>query len=134
MKLKLPKVKASKVLFSLRYFYIIIFILLAGSLVILGNFLYANFYQTISQSEEIILLKQEVAPDIIDTKKVETVLDQINKKPLRSEEINFDEIFDPFEKTSKNNPKEEEEIIIIEEPPVDVSSSTPEQNPTTPDL
>lgn len=132
MKLKLPKIKASKILFSLRYFYVLIFILLAGSLVILGNFLYTNFYQTISQSEEIVLLKQEVAPDIIDTKKVEAVLGQINKKPLQSEGINLDEVSDPFDKNSKNLIKEEESIIT-EEQPITISSSTPEQNPTTTD-
>ena len=54
--------------------------MIIGVLTLLGYFLYNNLYQTIAQSKEIILLKQEVAPDTIDLKKVNEALAAIEAK------------------------------------------------------
>ncbi|MDD2807065.1 MAG: hypothetical protein PHW95_00905 [Patescibacteria group bacterium] len=51
---------------------------------LLGLFLYQYFYQTIAQSEEIVLLKQEVAPDILDDDKVKKVLNRLDLKESTS--------------------------------------------------
>ncbi|NUM25164.1 MAG: hypothetical protein HUU49_00900 [Candidatus Buchananbacteria bacterium] len=123
MKIKLPKIKASKALFSLRYFYILIFVLLLTALALLGSFLYRNFYQTIAQSEEIILLKKEVAPDIIDINKVETVLNRLNKKSSTTDDINFDVITDPFNE-NKVNPEINQENTITNQAELPNQTST----------
>ncbi|OGY43135.1 MAG: hypothetical protein A3J62_03485 [Candidatus Buchananbacteria bacterium RIFCSPHIGHO2_02_FULL_38_8] len=96
MKLKLTKIKFFRIIFSLRntYILIIIAILLALSWVV--YFLYKNIYQTITQSEEIILLKQEVAPDTINMAKVNAVLESINKKTTSTESIEWEKIKNPF--------------------------------------
>lgn len=70
-------------------------ILIMGVLITLGLFLYKNFYQTITQSEEIILLKQEVAPDTINMKKVEAILKALEEKTTTTNII-WQEIKNPF--------------------------------------
>ncbi len=95
MKLKLPKIKIIQILLSLKYFYSLVTILVVGIIVILGLFLYNNLYQTIAQSKEIILLRQEVAPDSIDMEKVSKILEKLNKKTTAND-INWAEIKNPF--------------------------------------
>lgn len=96
MKFKLPKIRIFSILFSLKYLYVLILLLLIGLSGILGLFLYKNLYQTIAQTEEIMILRQEVAPDIIDMKRVEAILESLNKKTTTTEEINWQEIKNPF--------------------------------------
>lgn len=112
MKLKLPKIKKIKIfraLFSLKYFYVLVIILIIGVSGILGWFLYKNFYQTIAQTEEIILLKQEVAPDTINMGKVDSVLKFLDKKIKSTSTINWLKIRNPFISSPKSQPTPPEE-------------------------
>ena len=53
-------------------------------------FLYKNFYQTIAQSEEIIILKGKLAIENIDINKFESVIEKIKQKksPRQLKNIN----------------------------------------------
>lgn len=75
-------------------------IVIIGFVGVLGYFLYTNFYQTITQSQEVILLRQEVAPNYIDIEKVERILESLDKKTTTTPAINFQGIKNPFN-TSK---------------------------------
>ncbi len=125
MKIKLPNFKPAKTIFSLRYLYIVAFLLLIGAIAILGNFLYKNFYQTITQSEEIILLKKEVAPDIINIDKVERVLQLLTTKTAPELTINFDNIKNPFSTTPQPISP------VLGQPPVNLESQNNQQATTT---
>ena len=59
-----------------------------------------NLYLTITQSEQIILLKQEVAPETINIKTVDQVLEKIDTKIDPKEEINPAELDNPFDSYS----------------------------------
>jgi len=96
MKLKLSKIKRIKFSFSLRYFYVLVFMLVIVVISMLGFFLYKNFYQTIAQTEQIILLRKEVAPDTIDINKVNKVLDALDKKTTTTIDIEYSKIKNPF--------------------------------------
>jgi hypothetical protein len=85
MKFKLPKIKKIKFTFSLKYFYAIFILLIIGASAILILFLYKNFYVTIAQTEQIILLKKEVAPDFIDIDRVNKVLNALAEKATTPE-------------------------------------------------
>lgn len=95
MKLKLPKIKIFHILHSLKYFYWLIIVLIIGASVGLGWFLYKNLYQTIASSEQIILLKQDVAPDTINIAKVEAVLEAMDKK-VTADPIDWESATNPF--------------------------------------
>ena len=43
-------------------------------------FLYENFYQTITQSKEILILQKKVAVETIDMKKFDDVMEKIKQK------------------------------------------------------
>ncbi|MFA6410370.1 MAG: hypothetical protein WCW26_02225, partial [Candidatus Buchananbacteria bacterium] len=80
MKIKLPKLKIFQLFLSLKYVYSLVAIIILLVSAALGSFLYKNVYQTITQSNEIILLRQEVAPDRINMAKVNSVLESFDKK------------------------------------------------------
>lgn len=71
-------------------------IALLGLAGLLGMFLYQNLYQTITQSEEIVILKQEIAPDTINVKKVEELIDRIEQKKAGQEDIDWSQIKNSF--------------------------------------
>lgn len=96
MKFKLPKIKILHLFFSLKYLYSFVFIIILAVFAVLAVFLYNNFYQTITQSQQIIILKQEVSPDVIDTKKVEKTLGLLEQKTAATSTINWEEIKNPF--------------------------------------
>jgi len=64
----------------------------------LSWFLYNNLYQTIAQTEQIIVLRAEVSPYSIDIKQFNTILETLEKKtsPEKTEEINWAKIKNPF--------------------------------------
>lgn len=98
LKLKLPKIKLFKSFFSPeagRFWYLVIVLIMIGVLGAIGFFLYRNLYQTIAQSEEIILLRKEVAPNSIEVNKVKTVLDGFNAKTT-AKNIDFGQTKNPF--------------------------------------
>ncbi len=66
------------------WLYFLSFILGISAFFVLGFFLYQNFYKTIRESEEIIVLKKEVANESIDMKKFQSIMEKIEtKKTLR---------------------------------------------------
>lgn len=75
-----------------------------GVSITLGFFLYKNFYQTITQSKEIILLRKEVAPDSLNLEKVEKIIELLEKKTTTTEMINLEKIKDPFRSIESRQP------------------------------
>ncbi len=120
MKFSLPKIKIFQLLLSLKYLYGLVIVLVIATFAILGFFLYKNFYQTITQSEEIILLRQEVAPDTIDMELVNRVLKLMANKIASSDEIDWGKIKNPF------NPLPNQSV----QPP----ATPPAENPTPEDM
>lgn len=62
------------------------------SVIILSSvslFLYKNFYQTITETKEIMVLKQKVAVDTIDINKFNRIIDNLTKKISPKEAINL---------------------------------------------
>jgi hypothetical protein len=81
------------------YAYLIIFCLAAAILAMVSLFLYKNFYLTITQSEELIILHKTVAPSDININKFNEVLSEIEQRKFiipEAEEDNIEE-FDYFE-------------------------------------
>lgn len=70
----------------------IIFIILI-ILIFVSLFLYKNFYQTITQTKEILLLRQKVAMDTVDMEKFNVIMDRLTKKTMPKELKN---IISPF--------------------------------------
>lgn len=96
MKFKLPKIKIFKPILSLKYLYFFVALVITAAAIILIVFLYFNFYQTITQSQQIILLKQEVSPDTINSKKVNNILGLLDKKATSTDGIDWQTIKNPF--------------------------------------
>lgn len=101
LNLKSLKIDLFKVFFlSFKYFYLILAVIIIATATSLGFFIYQYFYQTITQAEKIIILKKEVAPNTIDTDKVETVLQAIEAKN-KAELIDWPKIKNPFSVLAK---------------------------------
>lgn len=62
------------------YFYCLIAIIGMVALVFVFIFLYKNFYQTITQSEEILILRSEVFIEDINIDKLKKVVQKIEEK------------------------------------------------------
>lgn len=54
-------------------------------LIFVSLFLYKNFYQTITQTKEIIILREKVAIDTINIEKFNILMDKLTKKAAPSE-------------------------------------------------
>jgi uncharacterized membrane protein YvbJ len=74
---KLLKISISRMFL---YFYSSIVIISLIILVCVSLFLYKNFYQTITSSEEILVLRREVAIEDIDMGKFEEIIKKIEEK------------------------------------------------------
>lgn len=59
---------------------IIIIFLTMTILVLVSVFLYKNFYQVITQTKEILVLKEKVALDTINIEKFNLIIDELTKK------------------------------------------------------
>ena len=106
VKFKTPKINLAKLLLSTKTIYALFILVSLVALSYLGWFIYTNFYQTITQAEEIVLLKQEVAPDIIDIDDVNEVINKINGRSAK-ENINQN-LKNPFVLASTPPPPEPE--------------------------
>lgn len=75
------------------FFYIIFSAAVIVMMAATTLFLYKNFYQTIAQSEEIIILQGKLSIENVDINKFEKVMEKMEKKtaPRQIREIN-----DPF--------------------------------------
>jgi len=83
------KISEKKIIF---YFYFLFLIGAIASLFFISSFLYADFYQVITQSEEILVLQREVVADDINLNKFEKVISSMENKNKRNEfdiKINF---------------------------------------------
>jgi len=79
MQLKLTKLKITPRVISY-CFYILIILLTLLTLSGLSLFLYQNFYQTITQSKEILILKEKVVIEMIDIKNFNQIIEKLNQK------------------------------------------------------
>lgn len=62
-------------------------------LILVSVFLYNNFYQTITESKEIIILQEKVALSSINLEKFNSIIDKLTKKTLPKE---LGDIISPF--------------------------------------
>lgn len=62
-------------------------------LIFISLFLYKNFYQTITQAKEILILKEKVAIDMVDMEKFNIIMDKLEEKTKPAE---FKNIISPF--------------------------------------
>jgi len=78
----IPSLKLKKIhlLTSLHILTIVVTVAIMLAIAGVGLFLYTYFYRTIAQSEEIILLRQEVAPESINITQVKQAIANIEKK------------------------------------------------------
>ena len=106
MKIKIPKLRFLKIFLSLRVIFILVIIIFIAIVGYLGWFLYNNLYQTIAQTEQIIVLRAEVSPYSIDIKQFNTILETLEKKTSQKnlKKINWSEIKNPFGFTSASGP------------------------------
>lgn len=70
---------------------IILIILLA--LICVSLFLYKNFYQTITQTKEILILREKVAVDTVNLEKFNIIMEKLTKKTAPGE---LKDIISPF--------------------------------------
>ncbi|MFA5021458.1 MAG: hypothetical protein WC508_00040 [Patescibacteria group bacterium] len=96
MKIKQLIQRIIKLLASARIITIVILITFLISIGFLSLFLYKNFYQTITQSQEIVVLRAEVSPYTINVEKFRTALTALDKKFSAPDKINWAEIKNPF--------------------------------------
>jgi hypothetical protein len=95
IKFKLPSFKAFH-LNSLKYIYGLIAVVVIGIFGVIGMFLYQNFYLAIAQTEEIILLRREVAPDVLHIESVEDVIGKLKIKISPSQQQDINLVNNPF--------------------------------------
>lgn len=62
-------------------------------LIFVSLFLYKNFYQTITQTKEIIILREKVAVDTVNIDKFDVIMDKLVKKTMP---IELKNIISPF--------------------------------------
>lgn len=79
MKIKIGNINCNpkKIMFL---FYILTSIITIVFLVCISMFLYKNFYQVITQSKEILLLRQKVVIETVDMDKFEAVIKKVEEK------------------------------------------------------
>jgi len=59
---------------------LVIIILTLIILIFISLFLYKNFYQTITQAKEILILREKVALDTVNMEKFNLIIDKLAKK------------------------------------------------------
>lgn len=105
--------KSLRQMFSVKHLYYLVYIVGIGTMIYIGYFIYKNYYQTITQAQEIIDLKKEVAPESIDLERVNKVLEAIDNKSTSTNAI-----IDP----NTNNPFKPLEILPETEKPVEAET------------
>jgi len=99
MKLKFLKIATSSR--TIAMIVTLIFIIIFGYF---SWFLYKNIYQTITQSQEIIIMRAEVSPYTIDVDKFNNILKAIDKKTAATATPAWQEMRNPFNFTSVSKP------------------------------
>lgn len=106
--MKLKKIKINQnIIAYLKYIYLLIVISIIAIALFIFQFLYKNFYQTISQSQEIIILRQEVAPEAINNEKVNAVLSALNKKISQENRTDWKKVKNIFSFSESSNPNDQ---------------------------
>jgi len=109
---KIKKGKRSyKKMFSIKQLYYLVYAVGIGAMVYIGYFIYQNYYQTITQAQEIADLKKEVAPESIDLERVNKVLNAIDNKATTTDSTIDPNINNPFKPLEITENTAEEEII-----------------------
>lgn len=62
-------------------------------LIFISLFLYKNFYQTITQTKEIIILREKVAVDTVDIEKFDIIIKKLEEKTAADELTNINSPF-----------------------------------------
>lgn len=70
-----------------------IIFLTALILILISIFLYKNFYQTITQTKTILILREKVALYTVDMEKFNLIMDRLTKKTLAKK---LDNLASPF--------------------------------------
>ncbi|MBI4812030.1 hypothetical protein HY798_01065 [Candidatus Falkowbacteria bacterium] len=76
------------------YFFLSIITIIIIILFLISLFLYKNFYQTITQSEEVLILRGQLAFETIDINKFEEVIEKIKQKTASREPGSVNNPFD----------------------------------------
>ncbi len=76
------------------WFYLLMTVLCIVLLIYISLFLYFNFYQTITQSKEIIILKDKVAIETVDIVKFNIIIEKLAKKTTIKTIANLNNPFD----------------------------------------
>ncbi|MFH1233466.1 MAG: hypothetical protein V1649_02325 [Patescibacteria group bacterium] len=80
MELKIKKITMLTHRTISRCFYGLLILFIAIILSYLSLFLYKNFYQTITQAKEIIILKEKVSAETINMNEFNKIIDKLNQK------------------------------------------------------
>jgi len=77
-------------------FWFYFFVIISATIILffVTLFLYKNFYQTITQSKEILILREKVAIETVDIKKFNAIIQKIKQKTTLR---NIDKINNPFD-------------------------------------
>jgi len=96
-----------KLKFNINWFFKLVYpllILIIGiGFAFTGMFLYNDFYQTITHSEHVIILRAEVAPALVDIKLFDEVMQNLDNK-IAKPEVDTTNIYNAFVPTSALNP------------------------------
>ncbi|MDX9893289.1 MAG: hypothetical protein RB292_02645 [Patescibacteria group bacterium] len=106
MKIKKIPYTAAKKFLSTKLIAMIILASFVIVLAFLGWFLYKDFYQTITQSQQIIVLRSEVSPYTVDVDKFNKALQSLEQKvDKNSQLVNWPAVKNPFGiNTGSNRP------------------------------
>lgn len=99
MDIKLPKISFSKINY-LKYINRLTILITFSIFSYLGYFIYFNLYGTITEAQQVVLLKQEVAPESLDLPKIENVLTRLEKRINATKSIKTERIKNFFALTT----------------------------------
>lgn len=85
------KISSKKIIF---YTYTLLFLFIVISLCATSLFLYDNFFQSLSQSDEVINLSRKIAFETIDVTKFDQLITKLEKKASTSTSSNLNNPFD----------------------------------------
>lgn len=77
-----------------RYLYFTAIILAVIAFYLTFNFLYKNFYVTIAQSDEIIILQGQITDEVVNMNKYNTVMKNLEEKAKKRELGSINNPFD----------------------------------------
>lgn len=88
--------RSLKKIFNIKQLYYFVYLAGVCAIIYIGYFIYENYYQTVTQAQEIADLRKEVAPESIDIERVNKVLEAIDSKATTTDSIIEQDIKNPF--------------------------------------